>query len=320
MRLDVLCVGPVQAEVIYTTKSIDLGGLSQKLKGLMRAQTSLSAQDVSFGYGGSGYVAAATFARLGFKSALASNIGQDSLGCDAVRKLKADGVDVTHTKQTVQTATAIVTTLRSPQDDCFDVRHDVASAGYDKTFIAGLSDTQPDWLCVSGPFVDLRQLKALLGWAHKRGVRTLVQLSRTDILLARRIIKVISAADICVFEYGDAELLTHHPVAGDILRSLRSSGLKSVLLLDGVQSAHAIHDGFLYEAKPRGKAKGVNATGAFDVFGPSFLASLERYGSVEQALDFGLVAAQSVANYVGSEAGLPKSFPHRPGKVSKKFL
>lgn len=319
MKVDVLCVGLIRGESMYTTKTFDPSLLPQRIRGMMQARVSTRAQDIVFGCGGGGYVAALALGRLGFKVALAARIGHDSIGCEAVRKLTAEKVDTSLVVQTPQAATSLTTLIRSPQDDSFEISY-VPPGGFDKKSLGRLTKVSVDWLYVSGPFADIGELKVLLAQAKKHGTQSMVRLTQSDIVQARRVLRIVSNATICLLEREDAELFTHQPDIDASLFALRESGLKTVIVQDNVASIHAIHDGFLYRARGGRKPAVINATGITEATGPSVLAHFMRHGDFGSALDFGLVAARSVAGYIGSEAGLLSGFAHRTGKVDKKFL
>ncbi len=318
MKLDVLCVGPAYAEIIYTTKTLEVGLLPDRLRSMVSSRTSVHANETAFGCGGGGYIAALTCARLGLKADLVSSIGQDSMGCEILRRLGEAGVKSSSARQTTHSATSMQTLVRSPKDDYFEISSLNSSVGYGKSLIASLPTAK--WLYLSGPFIDLGDLKLLLALAKKHDAKTMVRLTSHDLVNARKVIKLLAKVDICCFDRDDAEMLTHQPETRDALQSLRASGLKSILLLDDTKAAHALHDGFYYQTAQRPSLKRINETGMSEVFGPAFLASHLHGKSLESALDFGLSAARSVAHFVGSEPGIPQNIPHRSGKVRKNFI
>lgn len=319
MKVDVLCVGLIRGESLYTTKTFDPSLLPQRIRGMMQSRVSTRAQDIVFGCGGGGYIAALALSRLGFKVALSARVGHDSIGCEAVRKLATEKVNTTLIVQTPQAATSLTTLIRSPQDDSFEISY-ISPGGLDKKSLSRQTKVAADWLYVSGPFADIGELKVVLAQAKKQGMQSMVRLTQADVVQARRVVRIASNATVCIFEREDAELLTHQADIDASLFALRESGLKTVIVQDDVVSIHAIHDGFLYRTRGGRKATVVNATGITEVAGPSILAHLIHHGDFGAALDFGLVAARSVAGYIGSEAGLLSGFTHRTGKVDKKFL
>lgn len=319
MKLDVLCIGPVMGETIYTTKTLDPGMLPKRIRTMMQSGARTRAQDVVFGCGGGGYIAALALARLGLKPAIATEVGQDSIGSEAIRRLVADGIPTSLIVQMSHIATAMTTLIRSTQDETFEVGYSPAN-GYGKKLVSTLADVRADWLYIHGPFTDLATLKSILAWAKKSRVQSVVRVTQADIAQARRAIKVLANASICIFDIEDAELLTHQLEPDAALVALRESGLHTVIVQDGTSCVRAIHDGFLYGAKGGRKPALVNSTGTTEVFGPAFLAQYLRTSDFAAALDFGLIASRSVGSYIGSEAGLLKSLAHRSGKVSKKFV
>lgn len=319
MKVDVFCLGPVIGETIYTTKTLDPGMLPKRIRTMMQSGACTRAQDVVFGCGGGGYIAALALARLGLKTAIATEVGQDSIGNEAKRRLAADGIDTSLVAQVPHVATAMTTLIRSVQDEAFEVAYSPASR-YGKKLAPVLGEVHADWLYMHGPFVDLSALKSILSWAKKANVQSIVRVTQSDIAQARRAIKVLSSATICIFDTEDAELLTHQLDSEAALIALRESGLHTVVVQDGTKGVRAIHDGFLYHAKGGRKPALVNTTGTTDVIGPALLAQYVRLGDFAAALDFGLTASRAVGSYIGSEAGLLKSLAHRSGKVSKKFI
>jgi len=317
MNIQVVCVGPAYGEIVYTTKSLEVNMLPDRLRTFVANQARVSASDAQIGCGGGGYIAAATLAKLGVSTAFVGKLGQDSFGCEVVRKLKECKVEISQAQQTTHLATAVQTTIRSPKDDSFEVSTTAFAPSFERKNVPLPS---AEWLYLSGPFKDLADLKVLLTEAQRLGMRTCIRLERTDLSNARKLIKILQKADVCCFEQDDAELLTHQPDPRLILESLRSSGLKTLLLQDGAAAGYALHDGYFYRTKAKSKLKYINKLGVSEVFAPAFLASNLNCASVESSLDFALLAARSVAHFVGSEAGLLQNIPHRPGKVAKDFI
>ncbi len=318
MKTDVLCVGPAYAEIVYTTKTFEVSLLPERIRTLVNNHASVEANEVIFGGGGGGYIAALTCARLGLNVALATQVGQDNLGCELLRKLSSAGVHTEPSEQTTQSATSICTLLRSAKDDLFAISSNDNKRSYGKAFVTGLPSRA--WLYLSGPFADLGDLKLLLSSAAKAKTLVAIRLTSRDLSNARRILKHLAMADICFFDRDDAEMLTHQTDVRSALGSLRASGLKTIVVLDDTKYAHGLHDGFYYETKQRSTLKRINETGMSEAFAPAFLASYLREPNFEDALSFGLHTARSVAHFVGSEAGIPKNIPQRHGKVRKNFI
>lgn len=320
MKLDVICVGDSRAEVIFTTKSLDPSLLVPRLRTMMRSRAGLEASEATFGCAGAGYSSAVAFARLGLKTSLISQVGNDELGGLLKQRLKLEGVLTPQLKSSTTHPTSVTSVIRSQQDDRLNVYYNGKAQQYEKKALLPREGDQTTWLYITSLGGDVRALKELLDWAKKNNAKVGLKPSREEIMQPRRVLKLLGRADVVIFERDDAELLTHQGEVDDILVSLRNSGLKTVVVHDEAIQAWAVHDGFLYEVKSPRQTKNVSSGGVSEAFGSGFLACYHKHNDVERALDFGLVEARSVANYIGSEAGLLRCFTNRTGKVAKKFL
>lgn len=316
MKHRLLCVGPAYGEIIYTTKSLDTRVLADKLKVFVSNQTRLNAAESIIGCGGGGYVAALVGAKLGIDTAFSGRVGNDLFGREILRRLKSLGVETSFSIQTNHAPTETHTYIRSQQDDFFAVNMAVPARLYDKKQVL----PRAEWLYASGPFSDLRDLRALMSVMKKDDSKVCINVSHTDFVQARKMIKILSDAEICCFERDDAELLTHQSDPEEVLMSLRSSGLKTILLLDSTKAVYLLQDGYIYKTKHKSNLKQVNDIGVREVFAPAYLVAVLQGHSPEQALDFALLSARSMAHFLGSEAGILRNIPTRAGKVTKNFI
>lgn len=89
----------------------------------------------------------------------------------------------------------------------------------------------------------------------------------------------------------------------ELLTQTQIAGPKNVVITDGVNGAHALLDGAMWEM-PVLPTEVVERTGCGDSFAVGYLAALSSGKTKKEALVWGATNAASVIRYVGSRAGL----------------
>ncbi|HLG24691.1 MAG TPA: carbohydrate kinase family protein [Candidatus Nanoarchaeia archaeon] len=136
---------------------------------------------------------------------------------------------------------------------------------------------------------------------------------------------ILSRTELLILNKEEACMLGGKLPVKELMLSLRKLGPKTVVVTDGKNEIYAMHNGFIYSAKPK-KIKVVDPTGAGDAFAASFLSGMMKRNDVEFAMNLGVVNAQSVVSYYGAKNILltfgeaVKAMKKSNLKVSKKKI
>ncbi len=248
--------------------------------------------------------AAVSAARLGLKSALATNLGKDAWGKACLDTLKKEKVSTKFVQAHKGLKTNYHYVLWFEDDRTILVKHQAYPAhlpniGNPKwiylTSLGGaaehLHDEVADYL-ETHPDIELAFQPGT--FQMKLGVERLKRIyARTNVFFcnkeeAERILKSPEGADV-----------------RELLRGIRALGPKIVVITDGPLGAYAYAEENMYHMPlyPDPKPP-YERTGAGDAFASTFVATLALGSSVEDALRSAPINAMSVVQYVGAREGL----------------
>lgn len=247
--------------------------------------------------------AAVSAARLGLKSALVSNIGDDYFGTECLNTLKAEGVSIDFIKTHPGKKTNYHYVLWYEDDRTILVKHEE----YDYA----LPDIgSPKWLYLSSlgenSFAFHQQIVKYLGdhpdiqlgfqpgtFQMKAGREKLAELyQRADIFFCNK----EEAQRILGIEESDIKKL---------LTAMREIGPKIVVITDGPKGAYTYDGAEMCFMPPYPDLKPpYERTGAGDAFSSTFTVALALGMSVPDALCWAPINSMSVVQQVGARAGL----------------
>ncbi len=137
--------------------------------------------------------------------------------------------------------------------------------------------------------------------------------------------EILKRTTIFVLNKDEARLLTKKERIQDMLESLKSFGIKYIVITDGKHLVNVYFNNTIYETKPH-NIKVVETTGAGDAFAASFLSGIIKKNNVEFAIKLAQTNAESVIRYHGAKNKLLKYrealeiMRKNPIKVTKRRL
>ncbi len=248
--------------------------------------------------------AAVSAARLGLKSALVSNIGNDADGEQCLGVFKDENV-----------GTDFITVHKDNKTNY----HYVLWYGDDRTILVkheryryALPDIgAPRWLYLSSLGENTEQFHdaiALHCGAHP-DIKLAFQPGTFQIKLgADRLREIYQKTEIVFCNKDEAEKITSMPAGSDIkklLEQLRALGPNIAVITDGAQGAYALHEGIAWHmpAYPDPKPP-YERTGAGDAFASTLVSALALGKPFAEALRWAPANAMAVVQQVGARAGL----------------
>lgn len=248
--------------------------------------------------------AAVSAQRLGLKSALVSNVGDDQNGGECLATLKRNGVSLEFMKVHQHKETNYHYVLWYESERTILVKHqeyqyslpDIGSPKW--VYLSSLADNSLPYHLELAEYLNKHPEVKLAfqpgTFQMKLGVEKLKDLyKRSDIFFcnveeAKRILGIIEQVDVKL-----------------LLSKMRDLGPKLMVITDGYKGAYTF-DGNEYLFMPTypDPKPPYDRTGAGDSFASTFTAAIALGKSVREALAWGPINSMSVVQYIGAQRGL----------------
>ncbi|MFH1759187.1 MAG: carbohydrate kinase family protein [Patescibacteria group bacterium] len=247
--------------------------------------------------------AAVAAARLGLKSALVTNLGDDYHGGRCLEALKKNKVGLDFVKVNKGKKTNYHYVLWYEDERTILIKHEKY-----KYLLPHIGE--PGWLYLSsiGDGVDGFYNK-LANYLDKHpAVKLAFQPGTFQIKMgADKLMKIYQRTEVFFCNRDEAGRILHKP-GGDIrelLRGIQKLGPRIVVVTDGKKGAYTYCDGQMWEMPiyPDPK-KPFERTGAGDAFSATFAVALALGEPVAEALRWAPISAMAVVQKIGAQAGL----------------
>lgn len=248
--------------------------------------------------------AAVSAARLGLKSALVANVGNDFFGKQCLQAIKKAKVSKEYISVHDKMKTNYHYVLWYEDDRTILVKHQ----SYPRLLPAIIA---PKWIYLSSLGGDSEEFHKMIAQylAQNPEVKLAFQPGTFQIKLGAEKLKGIYArAEIFIVNREEAQRILEKPNETDIkdlLNGLHQFGPKIVVITDGPVGAYA-SDGqqaWFMKSYPDPKPP-YERTGAGDAFSSTFVVALAIGKPIEEALRWAPINAMSVVQQVGAQAGL----------------
>ncbi|MBI4435167.1 hypothetical protein HY630_00700 [Candidatus Uhrbacteria bacterium] len=258
--------------------------------------------------GGGATNAAATFGRLGLRTATICRVGDDSPGKDVVEDLSQFGVS-THLVRMIKGADTAYSTILTMKDG---ERTVLVYRGTSSEFVSAdipqMAIKNTKWIYLTSLGGNLGLAKKLITSAHKAGVKVAWNPGRKELEGGlKAFAPLLPMVDVLNLNLEEAVLLTGKKKLTDIFKLLHNDGLVR-LVTDGTNGATVYRDGWMAHAATTG-VKSVSRTGAGDAFGSGFVAGLIKTADLIEALRVAMINAESVILKHGAKNGILKTWP-----------
>ncbi len=314
--LDILCVGDTSEDVFLVLAEDDAALLCDVDKQNCRLSLSFSdkipIKTVVALPGGNSANLAVGLSRLGFKSALLTQLGDDSRGDTLLQALHKDKVKLDYVRRDTRTASNFSTVIVYQTERTILIHHET------RQYVWPRAVKPAHWVYFSSLGEGGEVLvPPMLGYLTKNKSRLAFNPGtyqlRWPLTLLRQVLASTSALFINVEE---AELIvarTNRAKPGRMSRQikidlmlaqLKGLGPEMVVITDGQLGVSAITPDGIIRTPITNRAKRVEATGAGDAMAVGFVAALMTKQSIETALHWGLIESSSVVQFIGPQAGL----------------
>lgn len=247
--------------------------------------------------------AAVSAARLGLKTALISDLGEDQIASDSVAYLKANNVDTKFISIHSGLKSNYHYVLWFEDDRTILVKHydypyNLPDFGTPKwVYLSSLGEHSIDYHKTITTHLKTHPETKLAfqpgTFQMKLGVAKLRELyTRTELFF-------------CNVEEAQRILNTDEKNVGALMRLMREEGPKIVVITDGPRGAYAYDGKEAWFMPPYPDPKPpFERTGAGDAFASTFTSALALGKTIPEALEWGPINSMSVVQYVGAQKGL----------------
>ena len=247
--------------------------------------------------------AAVAFARLGLKSAIITDLGNDTNGVEAVETFKGNGVGTDYVKLHNGKKTNYHYVLWYDVDRTILIKHE--------TFERNIpSMKNPKWIYLSSLGQDSLEFhKEIADYLKANpGVKLAFQPGTFQMQFGTEALKDIYARSevvVCNLEESQRILNTEEKDIKVLLADMRKLGPKIALITDGPNGAYASYeDKNLYMPLYPDTKPPYERTGAGDAFASTFVAAIAMGKTVEEALTWAPINSMSVVQSIGAQKGL----------------
>jgi len=248
--------------------------------------------------------AAVSAHRLGLKSALATNLGDDAYGKEDLETLKKEGIITDYIKVHSGKQSNYHFVLRYKAERTILVKH------HEYDYSLPKFETPPEWLYLSSlgensiPFHH-----EIAKYVKESGVKLAFQPGTFQIKLGSKELKdIYEASEIFFCNKDEAKRILEKPDEEDIknlLDGMRKLGPSTVVITDGPAGVH-VYDGNEIWFMPMypDPAPPVDRTGAGDSFSSTFTSALALGYDIPTALSWGPINSMNVVQHIGAQKGL----------------
>ncbi|MBT4857256.1 carbohydrate kinase family protein [Candidatus Uhrbacteria bacterium] len=259
--------------------------------------------------GGGGTNAAATFAQLGFKTAVITRIGDDSSGRDVLEDLKLAGVKTTLVQKIKDGQTGLGVQLTAKDGE----RSVLVNRGVSSSF----SPKDIPWPKLKSKWIYMTSLAGntalaarIAKHAKANNIKIAFNPGSKELKKGLRGMKSIMAnLTLLNLNLEEAQLLAGSKTkeVDALCKKIGREGL-TLIITDGPRGAYAHQNGETWFVRPS-PTKGISRTGAGDAFGSGLVASLAKGNDIPHSLRVGVENAESIIQSYGAKIGILKKWP-----------
>ncbi len=301
---NILTVGGATRDIMFYSAEGELvrtGNMTKQRLLAFEYGAKILADKLHFSFGGGAANAAATFASLGLKTALACRIGGDDAGDAILKNLKQKGVSAEFVKidKELSTGFSLILTVDNAESEHIAFLHRGANNNLSAHDLPAVAPAP--WVYVSSlpgnnwvPVVrKVIASGARIAWNPGSGqLQHLVELK-----------KLLPKVEILMLNRDEALEFKKLKDIKDLIKHIHALGPKIVVITDGRNGAY-VYDGKKYYFMKARRSKSVDTIGVGDAFNAAFTAGIIHGKTVRQALEWGIKNAASVVSKVGAQNGI----------------
>lgn len=317
---DIITIGGATLDVFMKDDEFEVSKtINEKEKLCLDFGSKILCDEVHFTNGGGGMNTAASFSKLGFRTAFLGAIGDDEIGDEIEKKLKEQDVSLNYLLRIPEEKSGLSVALHAGERERTLLLYRGANDHLTPDLIpwTGLEDATWIYLShLSGESGSLLPKIAEFVYDHdidlawnpgssqiEKGIEYLSDLLKETTILninkeeAEELtgISISRNKDLAVDEMDDLTPL---------FKELFLYGPKIIVITDGRRGAAVSSKGKILISRNHEIGKTIDTTGAGDAFGSGFVAGYIYKGKIETALKWGIVQSGAVITKFGAQNGL----------------
>ncbi len=303
MALDAISVGDVTEDVFIQSDDFHIDCEKNHCILKMDFSTKIAASKVDKLMGGNAGNFAIGSARLGLKSALFAEVGDDLAGKTILQSLQKDKVSTRYFKLKKNGETNYSVVLNKGAERTIIVYH------VPRTYNLGSPEKAKVLYLTSAGKGSEHYYKDAIAYKKKNKCFLGFNPGTHQMKLGLASLKpMFSVSDVVSINVEEAQFIFNEKSRNIrlLLEKLKAAGTKIALITDGPAGSYTF-DGNEYYYCPIYDVPIVERTGCGDSFTTGFMCSLFYGNSIPEAMRWGTVNAASVISFVGPQAGLLKS-------------
>ena len=258
--------------------------------------------------GGGATNAAATFRSLGFRTAVISRVGDDSVGRDVIDDLKKYRIETKYIHRVKDGQTAYSTLMTMPEGERSVLVYRGVSSTFKELDISFDAIRKSRWIYLSSLGGNFELSKQIIQYAHRYNVKVAWNPGSGELKKGfRAFSSILPFVDVFLINKEEGELLTGESNLKKLCSLLAHEGTIR-LITDGSKGTTML-DGLMMRHIGTSNVKNVSKTGAGDAFGSGFVAALIKFHDPIAAAKIGTLNAESVIQHLGAKKGVLNAWP-----------
>lgn len=244
-------------------------------------------------------------ARLGLKTAIYVNVGEDEGGERTIRKLKEEKVDTRYVVVNKGMQNNYHTVLNFQGERTILIYHQPW-----KFNLPDLDKSRWVYLTSMSPsYIESNVINQIINYAERNSVKLAYQPGTFQIKQGvKKQIKLLSLTEFFIVNLEEAKILLGYEISKDIdikklLKGLSDLGPRMVVITDGGEGSYGF-DGERFYKLGVFPAKLLEMTGAGDAYATGTVAALIHGNSLSEAMRWGAANGAAVVEQIGPQAGL----------------
>lgn len=317
-QFDIITIGGATQDIMYYTKS---GVIIKNKKNILAPELlafeyggKINSDDVHMTFGGGAMNTAVSFANLGLKTSILTNLGDDWFSDAIIKELKNKKINLDHitkSKKIHAGFSFIINFGNYNEHILFTHRGANSLLNISKKKLENINSK---WFYIAslGGKQNLvtKNLNTIFEVAKKKNIKIAWNPGVPQLNLGYKFFKkYFKNIEILALNKSEAiDLVKTHSIKTDnmekLLKTIHSWGVKMCVITFGHLGAY-VYDGKCIYFERATKHRSVNTTGAGDAFNSSLLAGLMIYNNnIKKALKLAMLRSGSVVSNIGAQTGL----------------
>ncbi|HNZ86221.1 MAG TPA: PfkB family carbohydrate kinase [bacterium] len=319
-QFDIITFGGATQDIMYYTKE---GVIIKNKKNILAPELlafeygeKINSDDVHMTFGGGAMNTAVSFANLGFKTGIFTNLGDDRFSDAIVRELKSKKIDITNITKSTKTHSGfsfIINFNNENHNEHILFTHRGANSLLN---ISGkkLENINSQWFYIASlggaKKLFTKNINTIFEIAEKKNIKIAWNPGVPQIKLGYKFFKKYfkNIEVFCLNKSESIDMVKTYGIKTDnvekLLKTIHSWEVKICVITCGRLGAY-VYDGNKIYFEKATKHKSTDTTGAGDAFNSSFVAGLMIYNNdIKKSLKLSMLRSGNVVSNIGAQSGL----------------